>query len=245
MLFQAENISHSFGPVRSLHRVNLSLEAGRVHCLLGDNGAGKSTLIKVLSGTMRSQKGQLRLSGARIELRAPQEAMDMGIATVYQDLALLPLMSVARNFFLARELLREPRFLGLLDHARMEQETLASVSHMGIQLRSAEQKLGTLSGGEKQSIAIARALYFGARVLILDEPTSALGLSQAELVLQTIEKAAQRGVGVIFVTHNAHHALRVGQDFTILRRGEVIFSGERSELDLERLSRLMSGQIEA
>jgi len=229
-----------FGSVEALGGVSLDVRAGEVHCLLGDNGAGKSTLIKILSGAHAPTSGEIRFEGAVVRFASPRDALDHGIATVYQDLALIPLMSVARNFFLGREPTRGP--LRWLDLATCRRVAIEELQHFGLELRDPDQPAGTLSGGERQCLAIARAVHRGARVVILDEPTAALGVTQTEQVLQTIRRLRERDLGILLITHNARHAHTVGDRFTILERGRGVDSFARDEIDLEGLQECMAGQ---
>ena len=243
-LLQFEHVSKYFGSVIALKDVSLQVNAGEVTCILGDNGAGKSTLIKILSGVHQHDEGAVRVDGKEVRFSSPRDARHVGIATVYQDLAMVPLMSIWRNFFLGEE----PR-KGWGPFARFDSKTAKKVSReelkqMGIDVRDTEQMVGTLSGGERQAVAIARAVHFGARVLILDEPTSALGVKQAGVVLRYVVRAAERGVGVIFITHNPHHAYPVGDHFVLLNRGRVIGDHAKGEVTREQLVREMAGGAE-
>ncbi len=244
-ILQLENISKFFGPVIALNGVTLRLKRGEVHCLLGDNGAGKSTLIKTLSGVFAPEKGQYLVDGKPVRLRSPRDALDAGIATVYQDLALVPLMSVTRNFFMGREPVK--KLFGLLpvmDHAGAAEIAMAKLAEMGIRVRDADQMIGNMSGGEKQCLAIARAIHFGARVLILDEPTAALGVKQSVNVLKLIHKARERGISVIFITHNVNHAYPVGDSFTLLNRGQSMGTFAKNEVSKEAVLDMMAGGTE-
>jgi simple sugar transport system ATP-binding protein len=244
-LLAARDVAKHFGSVIALAGVSLDLVPGEVHCLLGDNGAGKSTLIKILSGVHRPSHGQLLVDGAPTSFESPRDALDHGIATVFQDLAMIPLMSVARNFFLGREPVKRLGPIRLLDERMAAEVTRDEMKKMGIELRDPNQPVGTLSGGERQCVAIARAVYFGARVLILDEPTSALGVTQTAMVLQCIGEVRARGLGVIFITHNVRHALAVGDRFTVLDRGRTLDCRTRSGVSADQLQTLMSGGIVA
>jgi simple sugar transport system ATP-binding protein len=240
-LLTVNGISKYFGSVIAIKDVSMFCRAGEVTCLLGDNGAGKSTLIKTLSGVHKPDEGEYLFEGERREFASPREALELGIATVYQDLAMIPLLSIWRNFFLGSE-----PTLGFGPFRRFnvgfaKQTTREELSKMGIDIRDPEQPVGTLSGGERQSVAIARAVYFGAKVLILDEPTAALGVKQAGVVLRYIVQAKQRGVGVIFITHNPHHAYPVGDHFVILRRGQVYGDYPRGDIELDGLVQMMAG----
>jgi simple sugar transport system ATP-binding protein len=201
-ILQLTDIAKHYGMVIALAGVSIAVNEGEVHCLLGDNGAGKSTLIKIMSGVVQPSAGKISLDGEEVRFADARHAIDRGIATVFQDLAMIPLMSVTRNFFLGREPKKSIGPFRRFDFAAANRVTMEEMARMGIRLREPTQAVGTLSGGERQSVAIARAVYFGARVLILDEPTSALGVRQTANVLATIDRARKKGVGVVFITHN-------------------------------------------
>ena len=243
-LLEVRNISKYFGSVNALTDVSLEVHAGQVTCVLGDNGAGKSTLIKILSGVFTPDAGEFLIDGDPVTFAGPREARAHGISTVFQDLATVPLMSIWRNFFLGSEPVKGVGPLRRLDVAKAREVTRQELAKMGIEVRDPNQTVGTLSGGERQAVAIARAVYFGARVLILDEPTSALGVKQSGIVLRYVIQARERGVGVIFITHNPHHAYPVGDRFVILNRGRLLASSHKSEIDREDLVRLMAGGAE-
>jgi simple sugar transport system ATP-binding protein len=240
-ILEAVGISKSFGAVSALTDVSLQVAPGSVTCLLGDNGAGKSTLIQILSGVIRPNGGEIRVDGRPVHLRSAHDALERGIATVYQDLAVVPVMPIYRNFFLGREPVKGWGPMRRFDIKSARQIAHAELRRFGIDVDNIARPIATLSGGERQCVAIARAVYFGARVLILDEPTSALGLREAELVLTYIRQAKERGVGVIFITHNAHHAFPVGDAFTILKRGRGSASFRRGELTQQELMMHMAG----
>ena len=234
-----------FGRVIALKDVDMRLHAGEVVALLGDNGAGKSTLIKCLSGVHQPDEGELLLSGKPVHFREPRDAIRHGIATVYQDLAMIPQLSIARNFVLGAEPTVGWGPLKMLDLGSAAQTTLDGLDRLGIDLRDVTAPVGTLSGGERQSVAIARALHFGARVLILDEPTSALGVKESARVLEDIAQARDRGVGVILITHNVHHAYPVADVFTILNRGRSLGTFEKDQVTQEDVLTMMAGQESA
>ncbi|AEM87344.1 ATP-binding cassette domain-containing protein [Streptomyces violaceusniger] len=233
-----------YGNVRALEGIDLAVRPGRVTCVLGDNGAGKSTLIKIISGLHQHDEGEYLVDGKPVRLNNPRDALNLGIATVYQDLATVPLLPVWRNFFLGSELTRGPWPVRRLDIERMKKITDEELSAMGIHLDNLEQPIGTLSGGQRQSVAIARAVHFGARVLILDEPTAALGVKQSGVVLKYIAAARERGLGVIFITHNPHHAYMVGDHFAVLRLGALELNAAREDVSLEELTNHMAGGAE-
>jgi simple sugar transport system ATP-binding protein len=243
-LLEGRGLTKHFGNVDALRDVSLSVHARQVTCVLGDNGAGKSTFIKILSGVHRQDKGQLLMSGEPVRFGSPREARARGIATVYQDLATMPLMSIWRNFFLGSEPTRRIAGLPFIDTREGHRVVREEMLNLGVDVRDPEQPVGTLSGGERQAVAIARALYFGAKVLILDEPTSALGVRPTANVLRFIANARDRGVGVVFITHNPHHAYPIGDRFVVLNRGRVAGSWERGDLDRDELTSAMAGGAE-
>jgi simple sugar transport system ATP-binding protein len=243
-LLEVRGISKYFGSVISLKDISTVVRAGQVTCVLGDNGAGKSTFIKALAGVHQPDEGELLMDGEPVRLASPRDALDRGIATVYQDLAMIPLMAIWRNFFLGSEPTRGWGPLRRFDVEKAKRITRTEMADMGIDIRDPDQPVGTLSGGERQSVAIARAVHFGARLLILDEPTSALGVKQAGVVLRYIAQARDKGLGVIFITHNPHHAYPIGNRFLVLKRGRSLGDFAKSEITREELTRLMAGGAE-
>jgi simple sugar transport system ATP-binding protein len=236
-VLELKDVGKSYGNVHALRGVNITVRQGEVTCVLGDNGAGKSTLIKIVAGLHDYTEGKMMLNGIERRFGSPRAAQALGIATVYQDLALAPLMSVWRNFFLGNEIRK-----GLaLDIAKMKEICSEELTKMGIVIPDLERPVGGLSGGQRQCIAIARAIYFGAKVIILDEPTAALGVKQSGVVLKYIVKARDAGLGVIFITHNPHHAYLVGNHFVILKLGRLVLDAHRDELNLEQLTGEMAG----
>jgi simple sugar transport system permease protein len=240
-ILEARDVSKYFGGVIALETVSLKVYSGEVVCLLGDNGAGKSTLIKILSGVFPPDGGTLHLEGEGIRPRSPRDMLQLGVATVYQDLAVFPLMSIARNFVVGAEPTKGWGPFRRLDLREASRVAHRQLERIGIEVRSTDQIVGTLSGGERQTLAIARAEHRGARVLILDEPTSALGVNEAAIVLHHVLGARARGLGVVLITHNVEHALPVGDSFVILSRGRLAGVYEASEVDDTRLVRLMGG----
>lgn len=241
-LIEVADLGKSYGSVVALQGVTTTVDAGEVTCVLGDNGAGKSTFIKILSGAHEHSEGSYRVDGVEQHMSSPRDALALGIATVYQDLAVVPLMPVWRNFFLGSEPRRGP--FRMLDVDLMKRTTKDELAAMGIHLRDVDQPIGTLSGGERQCVAIARAVHFGARVLILDEPTAALGVKQSGVVLRYIAAARERGLGVVFITHNPHHAYPVGDRFLVLRRGRSIADRVKADITRDELVELMAGGAE-
>lgn len=240
-ILEVRNVSKYFGGVVALKDVSMDLRCGEVMCLLGDNGAGKSTLIKILSGVYQPDEGEYLLEGKPVHFTSPRDALERGIATVYQDLAMIPLMSITRNFFLGSEPTKGWGLFKRFDIRRADAIVRQQLHRIGIDIRDPAQPVGTLSGGERQSVAIARAVYFGAKVLILDEPTSALGVKQAGIVLRYVAQARARGVAVIFITHNPQHAYPIGDRFTILKRGRSLGTFTKAELPRNEMIQMMSG----
>ncbi len=240
-IIHMESIEKHFGNVIALAGVSFDVRPGECHCLLGDNGAGKSTFIKTMSGVHKPSAGEIYFEGKPMHFESPRDAMEAGIATVFQDLAMIPLMSVTRNFFMGREPTKGRGLFKRFDIARANSVTMQQMHEMGISLREPDQAVGTLSGGERQTVAIARAVYFGAKVLILDEPTSALGVRQTANVLATIAKVREQGVGIVFISHNVRHAMAVGDRFTVLNRGRTLGTALRGEISPEELQDMMAG----
>ncbi|WP_312587610.1 ATP-binding cassette domain-containing protein [Corynebacterium dentalis] len=237
-LIQLESIGKSYGEIRVLQDIDMQVQPGTVTCVLGDNGAGKSTLIKILAGRHEPTEGTLLVEGEEVRFRTPKDALNRGIATVYQDLAVVDQMSVWRNFFLGQE---QTGFLGRLKEPEMKAITAEELKKMGVDIPDVDVPISTLSGGQRQVVAIARALHFGAKVLILDEPTAALGVKQSGMVLRFVRMAAERGVGVILITHNPHHAHLVGDHFVLLNMGKQVLDASRDEVTLEQLTQEMAG----
>lgn len=235
------DIEKHFGNIIALAGVSFNVYPGECHCLLGDNGAGKSTFIKTMSGVHQPTKGKILFEGSDMNFATPRDSMEAGIATVFQDLAMIPLMSVTRNFFMGREPTKGRGLLKRFDVDKANEITMDEMRRMGINLRGPDQAVGTLSGGERQTVAIARAVYFGAKVLILDEPTSALGVRQTSNVLATVDRVRSQGIGVVFISHNVRHALAVGDRFTVLNRGKTLGTAKRGEITPEELQELMAG----
>lgn len=237
-MIELHDISQTFGNFHALRGINLSVKEGAVTCVLGDNGAGKSTLIKILAGLNQPTGGTITVDGEEVNFASPRDSLDAGIATVYQDLALVPSLSVWRNFFLGQELTGT---LGSLREEEMKRITHEQLSEMGIELGDVSVELSALSGGQRQVVAIARAIYFGARYIILDEPTAALGVKQSGMVLRFIDAARERGMGVVFITHNPQHAYLVGDHFIVLTVGQMSLDASKEEVTLPELTQWMAG----
>lgn len=240
-LLEARGISKRFGRIEALRNVDVGLGTAEVLALLGDNGAGKSTLIKVLNGLFRPDRGQILWEGKPVRFGSPRDAYELGIATVYQDLAVVDLMSIYRNMFLGREqeITRGIWPFRWLDRKRAKREARAALAEIGIDIRNPEEPVALMSGGERQSIAIARCVHFSSRLLILDEPTSALSLKQSAQVLKSIDQARDKGLAVIVISHNVHHVYPVADRFVILSHGESIAEFKRGERSKEEVSDLI------
>ena len=241
-IIELSNVTKRFSGVTAVQDLSLQLYAGEIFCLLGENGAGKSTVIKILTGVERPSMGTVRIDGDNVVLRSPRDARDRGIATVYQDEGTLPLMSVSRNFVLGAEPVVGRGLLRRIDLERASREALAELKALGIRrVGDGKQLVGTLSGGERQALAIARAVHFGARALVLDEPTAALGVRESANVLRLVEAVSARGVAVLLITHNAYHAYASGDRFMILRRGLAVSEFSRGDKTVSEVIELMAG----
>ncbi|WP_138424434.1 ATP-binding cassette domain-containing protein [Maritimibacter alexandrii] len=242
VVLELKNVDKSFGPIDVLHEISLKVREGEVLCLLGDNGAGKSTLIKTLAGVHAPTRGEIHVDGAPVSFSGPRDAQDRGIATVHQFGGTYPLMSVGRNFFMGVEPTKGWGPFKVFDRATANRIAVEEVQKMGItRIDDGDRLVGGLSGGERQSLAIARAVYFGARVLILDEPTAALGVKQAAHVLRIVNEAKKRGLAVIFITHQVMHAMTVGDHFAVLIRGAIAADFRKGEKSREEITDLMAG----
>ena len=241
-LLEMRRVSRHFGQIMALSEIDFAVYPGEVVALLGDNGAGKSTLIKILTGVHPPSEGQLFFAGRPVHLDSPHAGRELGIETVYQDLALVPLMSIGRNFFLGRELTRRLGPFHFLDKAAMDLHVTQALSAIGIHIRNPDASVNTLSGGERQSIAIGRAIHFGTRLLILDEPTSALSIGETRKVLGYIQEAGARGLAVIFITHNIHHVFAVADRLTLLNRGRKVGDFARDDLTPDEAAKMIMGE---
>jgi simple sugar transport system ATP-binding protein len=237
-----KGVNKSFGPIDVLHDINLELRAGEVLCLLGDNGAGKSTVIRLLSGVHQPSSGTIEMDGTPVRFTSPRAAADHGIATVHQFGGTFPLMSIGRSFFVGVEPTKGWGPFKIYDRKRANAIAVDAVQRLGItRITDGDRLVGGLSGGERQSLAIARAVHFGARVLILDEPTAALGVKQAAHVLRIVNEAKRRGLAVIFITHQVMHAMAVGDHFAVLIRGAIAADFRKGEKSREDITDLMAG----
>jgi simple sugar transport system ATP-binding protein len=236
------NVSKSFGPIDVLEGINLEVRAGEVLCLLGDNGAGKSTLIKTMSGVHKPTSGEIWMDGNKVEFSSPRDASEKGIATVHQFGGTFPLMSIGRSLFVGVEPTKGWGLFKIYDRKTANAVAVKAVRDFGItRIDDGDRLVGGLSGGERQSLAIARAVHFGARLLILDEPTAALGVKQATHVLRIVNEAKRRGLAVVFITHQVMHAMAVGDHFAVLIRGAVAADFRKGERSREEITDLMAG----
>ena len=241
-ILKLSKINKSFGPIDVLHDISLEVRAGEVLCLLGDNGAGKSTLIKILSGVYQPSSGLIEMDGKPETFETPRVAADKGIATVHQFGGTFPLMSIGRSFFVGVEPTKGWGPFKIFDRKKANAIAVEAVQSLGInRITDGDRLVGGLSGGERQSLAIARAVHFGARVLILDEPTAALGVKQASNVLRIVNEAKRRGLAVIFITHQVMHAMAVGDHFAVLIRGAIAADFRKGEKSREEITDLMAG----
>ena len=241
-ILELQGINKSFGPIDVLQDISLKVRAGEVLCLLGDNGAGKSTLIKIMSGVYIPSSGSVLMDGQPVAFNTPRDASDRGIATVHQFGGTFPLMSIGRSFFVGVEPTKGWGPFKIFDRKKANEVAVKSVQDFGItRIDDGDRLVGGLSGGERQSLAIARAVYFGARVLILDEPTAALGVKQASHVLRIVNQAKKRGLAVIFITHQVMHAMAVGDHFAVLIRGAIAADFKKGERSREEITDLMAG----
>jgi simple sugar transport system ATP-binding protein len=235
-----KNISKEFGKVKALKNVDFSIGHQEVVGLLGDNGAGKSTLIKILVGLYPPGSGEIYFDGRKVHFTSPQDARALGIETVYQDLALVGLMSISRNFFLGREIIRKIGPFRFLDKRGMDEACQGVLAEIGVGVRSPSENVEFLSGGERQAVSIGRAMHFGAKLLILDEPTAALSIKETNKVLDYVLQARERGLSVIYITHNIYHVYPIANRFTILDRGIKLGEFDKTEITPERIIEIIS-----
>ncbi len=242
LLVEMRGIHKSFGSLRALIGIDFSVKKNEIVGLVGDNGAGKSTLIKILCGIHQPDKGEIYFEGKEVRWASPREARLSGIETVHQDLALVPLMGISRNFFLGREPRRAP--LGIfIDKQRMDKEAIQRISEFGVLLSDSDQMVATLSGGQRQCVAITRAIHFGAKLLILDEPVAALSIQETRKVLETVEQTKERGISVIFISHNIRHVYSIADRFVILFRGMKVGDIPKEETTIDDVEEMIiSGQ---
>jgi ABC-type sugar transport system ATPase subunit len=240
-LLQARSISKRFGALQALADVDVDIHAGEILAILGDNGAGKSTFIKILSGAYEPSAGTLLLDGAPVSFASPQDAADVGIATIFQELALSENLSIAENVFLGRELVRRVLGVPFLKRQAMKQKVAELLNTLEAHISDPEATVGSLSGGQRQAVAISRALNLNARLVIMDEPTAALAVAETRKVLQLIRRLAEGGRAVILISHNMHDVFEVADRIVVFRRGRKIAERRRSETDPEEVVSFITG----
>ncbi len=233
-----KNIYKNFGNVKALKDVSMTTDSGKINCILGDNGAGKSTLVNIISGVFLSDKGEYRINNKTVEFLNPHEAISAGISTVYQSLAIIPIMNIYRNFFLGNEPLNNEYFK-IIDKDFAIETTIKELKKFDINIENPKRLAGTLSGGERQLLAIARALYFGAKILILDEPTSALGVKESNKVVEQIILLKEQNINVILVSHNIDQAFMLGDKFFIIKNGEMVGHLDKFETSAKSLRTIL------
>jgi len=235
-LLECVNVHKWYSGVHALKGVSLSMQIGESIGLVGDNGAGKSTLIKILSGVHRPDRGAVSLDGRRVSIRSPKHAMNLGIETIYQDNSMVPTMSIARNVFLGREPLRWSLFgIGVMDHRAMRSESSAAIADVELELRSPDALVGELSGGQRQGVAIARAMHFKSKLLVLDEPTNHLSVKETNKVIGFIRGLSRQGVAGIFVSHNIQHVFQCCDRIVVMARGEIVFDRPAADTSIEEI----------
>ncbi len=242
-ILEARNISKRYGRVQAVEDITLQLERNEILALIGDNGAGKSTMIKILGGALKKDSGEILLDGKRVELENPQHAKALGFEVVYQDLSLINSLNVYQNLFLARELQKRVGFIKVLDHRRMEEEAAAKLKDLGVKIKNCREWVSRLSGGQRQSVAVAKAASFGKKIVILDEPTAALGVDESQHVLGIVRELKNKGASVIIITHNMEHAFSVADRFLVIRLGRVVGVRRRSETNIDEIVKMITGGI--
>lgn len=243
-LFELCSVSHSYGRNKVIFDVNLTVWPGEVVALIGDNGAGKSTLLKIFAGYQTPTSGSLRFMGEQVRFTNPAQARAKGIEAVYQDLAIVDQLSLWRNFFLGKEVARRIGPLRVLQRRAMRKAAEKAIAELGLtRVRSAEQPVSTLSGGERQSVAITRAIYFGAKLLLLDEPTASLSVRETRNVLGSIARAREHGLGVLYIDHNMNHVLPVANRIALLRLGRIVRIIDPTEVGVEELQELVAASV--
>jgi len=243
VVLEARNISKRYGKVQALENIDLRLEDREILALVGDNGAGKSTLIKILAGALTKDTGEMFIDGERVEIDSPSAAKQLGIEVVYQDLALINYLNVAQNLFLGRELHKRLGFLRVLDHREMDQQARQKLSDLGVRVKNTRTWVAKLSGGQRQSIAVARAASFGRKIVILDEPTAALGVRESQHVLEIVKELKTKGASVIIITHNMEHAFAVADRFMVIRLGRLVGVRKRAETNIDEIVKMITGGL--
>ena len=240
-MIRCEKLNKWYGGIHALKDVSVDIKKGESVGLVGDNGAGKSTFIKILSGVHKQDRGNFYFHGKLTHIKNAKDSMRLGIETIYQDSALAPTLSIARNLFVGREPTNyNIGSFGLMDRSKMATEALESIKRVELDLRSAEDLVETLSGGERQGVVIARALYFRTKVLIMDEPTNHLSVKETAKVLNWIEKLKSEGTTCVFITHNLHHVYPVSDRLIVFARGEKIADVYKKDTSIEELTRMIT-----
>ena len=232
-----KNIYKNFGTISALKDVSMVTDSGKIHCVLGDNGAGKSTLVNIISGVFQPDQGEYTVDEKRVLFKDPRQALDAGISTVYQNLAIIPIMNIYRNFFLGNEPIHGR--LNTINKDFAIETTVKELKKFDINIEDAKRAAGTLSGGQRQILAIARALYFGAKILILDEPTSALGVRESAKVVEQIAQLREHNINVILVSHNIEQAFSLGDEFFIFKNGELVGQFNKMETSANKLRSIL------
>lgn len=243
-IVEAIEISHAYGMVRALENASISVAAGEVMGLVGDNGAGKSTLIKVLSGLLLPDSGKIYVNGEPAIFASPSDSLRAGIQTVYQDLALIDTMTATQNVFVGREELHKNRLLrrvGVVDDSSMQTQALSVLAELGVKIPSLKATVRTMSGGQRQCLAIARAVLFGHKIIILDEPTAALGVHESAQVLGVIDRLRARGLAIILVSHNMQHMFKISDAITVMRLGRTVVRKETTKTTPEEIISYITG----
>jgi simple sugar transport system ATP-binding protein len=244
-LLEVRNVQKHFGRVVALREANFALRPNEVHAIVGDNGAGKSTLIKIISGVFQADGGEIAINGRPVTIANPREARELGIETVYQDLALADHLDAASNLFLGREVLRPPplSWFGFLDKRTMRRRAQEEMRRLKIGIQSVDQPVLRLSGGQRQAVAVARAIAWGTQIVILDEPTAALGVRESSMVLELITEVRSQGVAVVMISHNLPEVFAVADRITVLRHGRTIVSLDKTETSLDAVVGMMTGAV--
>ena len=242
-VLEAKDISKRYGRIQALEKVSLSLEDREILALVGDNGAGKSTLIKILAGAIRRDSGEIYIDGGPVDIETPQEAKSLGIEVVYQDLALINYLNVSQNLFLGREVRKRWGPVLVLDQRSMEKQTAEKLDSLGVRVKNLRAWVARLSGGQRQSIAVARAASFGRKIVILDEPTAALGVKESKHVLQIVRELKHKGASVIIITHNMEHAFAIADRFLVIRLGRVVGARKRSDTNIDEIVKMITGGV--
>ena len=232
-----KNIYKNFGSISALKDISMVTDSGKIHCILGDNGAGKSTLVNIISGVFQPDQGEYTVDEKRVLFKDPRQALDAGISTVYQNLAIIPIMNIYRNFFLGNEPIHGR--LNTINKDFAIETTVKELKKFDIYIEDAKRAAGTLSGGQRQILAIARALYFGAKILILDEPTSALGVRESAKVVEQIAQLREHNINVILVSHNIEQAFSLGDEFFIFKNGELVGQFNKLETSANKLRSIL------